>query len=48
MGWVRFIRGAMRLARQIIDNGGTLVSEFPLITPPLPAHFPDATGLSAA
>ncbi|HBT2889912.1 TPA: DNA-protecting protein DprA [Klebsiella pneumoniae] len=28
------------LARQIIDNGGTLVSEFPLITPPLPAHFP--------
>ncbi|HDH0316968.1 DNA-protecting protein DprA [Klebsiella pneumoniae] len=28
------------LARQIIDNGGMLVSEFPLITPPLPAHFP--------
>ncbi|HHL3314686.1 TPA: DNA-protecting protein DprA [Klebsiella pneumoniae] len=28
------------LARQIIDNGGTLVSEFPLVTPPLPAHFP--------
>ncbi|EPG2819278.1 DNA-protecting protein DprA [Klebsiella pneumoniae] len=28
------------LDRQIIDNGGTLVSEFPLITPPLPAHFP--------
>ena len=28
------------LAQQIIDNGGTLVSEFPLITPPLPAHFP--------
>lgn len=28
------------LAQQIIDNGGALVSEFPLITPPLPAHFP--------
>ena len=28
------------LAQQIVDNGGALVSEFPLITPPLPAHFP--------
>lgn len=36
------------LAQQIVDNGGALVSEFPLITPPLPAHFPGAIGLSAA
>lgn len=28
------------LASQIVDAGGALVSEFPLATPPLPAHFP--------
>ncbi|ADP10513.1 DNA protecting protein [Erwinia sp. Ejp617] len=28
------------LARQIIDSGGALVSEFPLSVKPLPAHFP--------
>lgn len=29
-----------RLAEKIIDQGGTLVSEFDPGTPPLPAHFP--------
>ncbi|MBP6104487.1 MAG: DNA-processing protein DprA [Gammaproteobacteria bacterium] len=28
------------LAQQIIDQGGALVSEFPIGTPPLPGHFP--------
>jgi DNA processing protein len=28
------------LARQIVDSGGALLSEFPLATPPLPGNFP--------
>lgn len=28
------------LAHAIIDSGGTLVTEFPTATPPLPGHFP--------
>ncbi|MBX3293283.1 MAG: DNA-processing protein DprA [Acidobacteria bacterium] len=28
------------LTREILDNGGCLVSQFPLGTPPLPEHFP--------
>ncbi|MCK8349912.1 DNA-processing protein DprA, partial [Erwinia amylovora] len=28
------------LAQQIVNSGGTLVSEFPLSVKPLPAHFP--------
>ena len=29
-----------QLAKQIIDGGGALVTEFPPGTPPRPAHFP--------
>ena len=28
------------LAREIVEKGGALVSEFPIGTPPLPSHFP--------
>jgi DNA processing protein len=30
----------IRLAQQILESGGALVSEYPLGTPPLPHHFP--------
>ncbi|MCG8710850.1 DNA-protecting protein DprA [Brenneria sp. 4F2] len=33
-------RRHQQLAVRILEQGGTLVSEFPLSTPPLPTHFP--------
>lgn len=35
------------LARQIVDEGGLLVSEFPLGAPPLSAHFPQRNRIIA-
>lgn len=40
-------RAHTRLARQIVDEGGLLVSEYPLGAPPLAAHFPQRNRLIA-
>lgn len=35
------------LARRIVENGGAMISEFPLGTPPLSAHFPQRNRIIA-